>query len=168
MLDVPHFHVVFTLPAELRPLAAFAPRVVYDTLMRAAHRTLLAFGKTRLRARIGATLVLHTWTRKLEFHPHVHAIVTGGGLSADGARWRPAPRRFLFPVRAMGPGAAQCKLMTALGNAPTPTAAFAGFDAFEDPEGFVRLMARVAKRSWNVYAKAPFKKGRHVLDYLGR
>jgi hypothetical protein len=166
MLDVRHFHVVFTLPSELRPLAAFAPRVVYDALMRAASRTLLAFGKTRLRARIGATLVLHTWTRKLEFHPHVHAIVTGGGLSADGARWRPAPRRFLFPVRAMGQ-VLRGKLMTALGNAYA-AGAFAGFDAFDDPEGFVRLMARVARLSWNVYAKAPFKKGRHVLDYLGR
>ena len=166
MLDVHHFHVVFTLPAELRSLAAFAPRVVYDALMRAAQQTLLAFGKTRLRARIGATLVLHTWTRKLEFHPHVHAIVTGGGLSADGAHWRAASRRFLFPVRAMGQ-VLRGKLMTALGHAHA-AAEFDGFEAFEDPEGFARLMARVAKRSWVVYAKAPFNKGRHVLDYLGR
>jgi Putative transposase/Transposase zinc-binding domain len=166
MLDVRHFHVVFTLPAELRPLTAFAPRVVYDALMRAAHRTLLAFGSTRLRARIGATLVLHTWTRKLQFHPHVHAIVTGGGLSADGTRWHAAPRRFLFPVHAMGQ-VLRGKLMTALGRAHA-AGDFAGFDAFEDPEGFARLMARVAKRSWNVYVKAPFKKGHHVLDYLGR
>ncbi len=166
MLDLRHFHVVFTLPAELRPLAAFAPRVVYDALMRAAHRTLLAFGKTRLRARIGATLVLHTWTRKLEFHPHVHAIVTGGGLSDDGTHWRAAPRRFLFPVHAMGQ-VLRGKLMTALGRAYA-AGAFAGFEPFADPEGFVRLMARVAKRSWNVYAKAPLRKGRHVLDYLGR
>ena len=164
MLDVRHFHVVFTLPAELRPLAAFAPRVVYDARMRAAHRTLLAFGKTRLHARIGATLVLHTWTRTLEFHPHVHAIVTGGGLGDDGL-WHPTSRRFLFPVHAMGL-VLRGKLMTALGRAYA-AGAFAGFRAFEDPEGFSRLMARLPKR-WHVYAKAPFKKGRHVLDYLGR
>ena len=166
LLDVRHFHVVFTLPSELRPLAAFAPRVVFDALMRAAQRTLLAFGKTRLRARIGATLVLHTWTRKLEFHPHVHALVTGGGLSADGATWRPTPRRFLFPVRPMGQ-VLRGKMITALGDAYRD-GAFDDFDDFRDPEGFARLMARVAKLSWNVYAKAPFKKGRHVLDYLGR
>jgi hypothetical protein len=165
MLDVRHFHVVFTLPSELRPLATFAPRVVYDALMRAAQRTLLAFAKTRLRARIGATLVLHTWTRKLTFHPHVHAIVTGGGLRADGT-WHAAPRRFLFPVRAMGL-VLRGKLMTALGHAYAD-GAFAGFGVFEDPQAFVRLMARIATLSWNVYAKAPFKKGRHVLDYLGR
>lgn len=166
MLDVRHFHVVFTLPAELRPLAAFAPRVVYDALLRAAQLTLLAFGKTQLRGRIGATLVLHTWTRTLQFHPHVHAIVTAGALSADGARWHAARRRFLFPVHAMG-RVLRGKLMTALGRAYADDA-FAGFHDFHDPQGFARLMGRLPKRSWNVYAKAPFKKGRHVLDYLGR
>jgi len=166
MLDVPHFHVVFTLPAELRPLAAFAPRVVYGALMRVAQQTLLGFGRTRLRGPIGATLVLHTWTRTLQFHPHVHAIVTAGALSADGARWHTAPRRYLFPVHAMG-RVLRGKLMTALGRAYAD-GAFAGFDDFVDPQGFARLMARLPKRSWNVYAKAPFKKGRHVLDYLGR
>jgi len=166
MLDVRHFHVVFTVPSELRALTAFAPRVVLGALMHAAQRTLLAFAKTRLRAAIGATLVLHTWTRTLEFHPHVHAIVTGGGLSADGASWRPCARRFLFPVRAMGQ-VLRGKLMTTLGHAYRD-GAFAGFDDFRDPEGFARLMARVAPLSWNVYAKAPFKKGTHVLDYLGR
>jgi hypothetical protein len=166
MLDVRHFHVVFTLPSELRPLAAFAPRVVFDTLMRAAQRTLMAFAKSRLRATIGATLVLHTWTRKLEYHPHVHVIVSGGGLSADGGSWRPAARRFLFPVKAMS-RVFRGKMMTALGDAHRDNA-FATFDDFRDPEGFARLMARIAPLSWNVYAKAPFKKGRHVLDYLGR
>src|SRR6516162_98850 len=101
MLDVRHFHVVFTLPSELRPLAAFAPRVVFGALLYAAQRTLQALAKTCLRATIGATLVLHTWTRKLDLHPHVHPIVTAGGLSTDG-RWRAAHRKFLFPVRALG------------------------------------------------------------------
>ena len=80
MLDVKHFHVVFTLPSELRPLAAFAPRVLFDALLRLAGRVLLEFGETHLQATLGATLVLHTWTRELHFHPHAHAIVTAGGL----------------------------------------------------------------------------------------
>ena len=71
MLDVRHFHVVFTLLAELRPLAAFAPAVVFEALFHAAQRTLLEFGERRLGATLGATLVLHTWTRALHFHPHV-------------------------------------------------------------------------------------------------
>jgi hypothetical protein len=149
MLDVRHFHVVFTLPAELRPLAAFAPRVVFATLLHAA---------------LGATLVLHTWTRKLEFHPHVHAIVTAGGLTAQGA-WHPSRRDFLFSVTAMG-RLLRGKLMAALGRA-YDRGAFDDFHDFDDPQGFALLMARLP-RVWNVYAKAPFKKGRHVLDYLGR
>jgi predicted Zn-ribbon and HTH transcriptional regulator len=166
MLDVRHLHVVFTLPAELRPLARGAPRVVFDALLHAAQRTLLEFGKTRLQATVGATLVLHTWTRTLEFHPHVHAIVTAGGLSDDGERWSPAPRRFLFSVKAMGQ-VFRGKMMTALGRA-YDDGAFAQFEDFRDPQAFVALMARVARLSWNVYAKASFKKGQHVLSYLGR
>ena len=166
MLDVRHFHVVFTLPAELRPLAAFAPAVVFEALFHAAQRTLLEFGERRLKATVGATLVLHTWTRALHFHPHVHAIVTGGGLALDGTRWCPSARRFLFPVHALS-RVFRAKMMSALRRAYR-RAAFAGFDDFRDPMAFERLCARVARLSWNVYAKAPFNKGRHVLDYLGR
>jgi len=165
MLDVRHFHVVFTLPSELRPLARLAPRVVYETLLHAAQRTLLEFGRSRLQATIGATLVLHTWTRKLELHPHVHAIVTAGGLSADGEHWRPASKRFLFSVEAMGK-VFRGKMMTALGRA-YDDGAFAHLADFHDPQAFAARMARLPKR-WNVYAKAPFKKGQHVLSYLGR
>jgi hypothetical protein len=166
MLDVRHFHVVFTLPAELRPLAAFAPEVVFDLLFHAAQRTLLAFGQRRLGATLGATLVLHTWTRALRFHPHVHAIVTAGGLTSDGARWCPTSRRYLFPVHAMS-AVFRAKMLCALNEAHRKKA-FAGFRHFEDPLAFDRLLQRIATLRWNVYAKAPFKRGRHVLDYLGR
>ncbi|HEY2201562.1 MAG TPA: IS91 family transposase [Solirubrobacteraceae bacterium] len=166
MLDVRHFHVVFTLPAELRPLASYAPRGVYDALFHAAQRTLLEFGQSRLQATVGATLVLHTWTRALQFHPHVHAIVTGGGWGDREARWCAAPRRFLFSVHAMS-RVFRGKMMAAL-DVANHQGVFDGFDDFLDPQGFSALMQRIARLSWNVYAKAPFKKGRHVLDYLGR
>jgi Putative transposase/Transposase zinc-binding domain len=166
MLDVRHFHVVFTRPAELRPLARFAPRVVFDALMQAAQRTLVEVGQRRLRATVGATTVLHTWTRKLESHPHVHALVTGGGLRGDGETWSSASRRFLFPVHVLGQ-VFRGKMMTALGRA-YDKGTFARFDDFRDPKGFRALMTRVARLSWVVYAKAPFQKGQHVLAYLGR
>ncbi len=165
MLDVRHFHVVFTLPSELRPLARFAPRVVFEALIHAAQRTLLEFGKSRLKATVGATLILHTWTRKLELHPHVHAIVTAGGLSPDAVSWRAASRRFLFSVDAMG-RVFRGKMMTALGRA-YDDGAFAKLHHIHDPQAFAALMGRLPKR-WNVYAKATFKKGQHVLSYLGR
>jgi len=166
MLDVRYFHVVFTLPAELRPLAAFAPRVVYDALFQAAARTLLEFGERRLSAKLGATLILHTWTRDLRFHPHVHAIVTGGGLALDASRWCTGHRRFLFPVKAMG-RVLRGKMSQTLREAYRK-GEFARFDDFLDPEGFDRLLARIATKNWNVYAKPSFDKGDHVLKYLGR
>ena len=166
MLDVPHFHVVFTLPSELRPLAAFARRDVFDALFHAAARTLAAFARSRLSATLGATLVLHTWTRKLEFHPHVHAIVTGGGLTKDGARWSPAHRAFLFPVKAMSK-VFRAKMLAELRHAYR-RGRFARFRDFEDPEAFARLARTVAKVDWYLYAKPSFGRAKYVLEYLGR
>ena len=166
MLDIRHFHVVFTLPAELRPLAAFAPRVVYNTLLRATARTLLGFGKSHLGGTLGATLVLHTWTRDLRLHPHVHAIVTSGALSADG-QWLAAHDKFLFPVRALGV-VLRAKMLAALAKAYRDRA-FDGFADFADPLGFDHLMQRAAKAPyWYVFAKPSFEHGRDVVGYLGR
>jgi len=166
MLDVPHFHVVFTLPSELRPLAAFARRVVFRTLFRVVGQTLAAFARRRLKATIGATLVLHTWTRKLEWHPHVHALVTGGGLSLDGAKWNAAHRAFLFPVVAMSK-VFRAKMIAAL-RREYHKGGLAGFDDFHDPEGFSRLARSLMKVNWHLYAKPSFARGKYVLDYLGR
>ena len=166
LLDERHFHVVFTMPQELRPLARFVPRVVFEALFSAAQRTLIEFGQRRLSATLGATLVLHTWTRDLRFHPHVHAIVTGGGLSLDGQRWCHARQRFLFPVRAMG-RVLRAKVMAKLSDAHA-RGHLAGFDAFLDPRAFPLLMHKIAKLDWNVYAKASFRKADHVVRYLGR
>ena len=104
VLDVDYFHVVFTLPAALRPLALAHRRQVFALLLRAAAQTLLTLGHDpqRLGVELGITAVLHTWTRELEFHPHVHCIVTAGGLTADRGGWRPARQRHLFPVRVLG------------------------------------------------------------------
>lgn len=88
LLPVEHFHVVFTLPEQLKPLALRNRRVVYDLLFRAASETLLelAADPKRLGAQLGLTAVLHTWGQNLLFHPHLHCVVTGGGLSPDGSR----------------------------------------------------------------------------------
>lgn len=166
MLDVKHFHVVFTLPAELRPLAAFAKETVYEALFRAASSTLLEFGKRRLSATIGATLILHTWARDLSFHPHVHAIVTGGGLSLNGTTWRPTRRAFLFPVKLMS-RVFRGKMIDELKRAYDDNE-FANFRSFNDPQAFSTLIGKLWKLSWVVYAKTTFSKGKYVLEYLGR
>lgn len=165
LLPVGHFHVVFTLPAELRPLARFAPAVVYGALFAAASETLLDLGHSRLRASLGVTMVLHTWTRDLRLHPHVHAIVTAGGLARDGTAWIARPT-YLFPVAMMGE-VFRAKMLDALRRAHG-RADFARFHDFADPEAFDRLIGRLAQKQWVVYAKKPFRRSEYVLAYLGR
>jgi hypothetical protein len=166
LLPVPHFHVVFTLPSELRALTRHAPRAMFAALFAAASETLLDLGASRLGARLGITMVLHTWTRDLRFHPHVHALVTAGGFALDSAGWRPSSTKYLFPVEVMGT-LLRGKMMNALRRLHAEKD-FARFDDFADPEAFDRLMARLARTRWVVYAKKPFRKVDHVLRYLGR
>ena len=100
LLPVPYFHVVYTLPSELRAIAYQNKRVVYNLLMKAAAETTLAIAADpkRLGARIGITAVLHTWGSAMTHHPHVHMIVPGGGISLDGARWVASRSNFLVHV----------------------------------------------------------------------
>ncbi len=166
LLPVGHFHVVFTVPEQLRPLARYAPRAVFDALFAAASQTLLELGDSRFGATVGVTMVLHTWTRRLAFHPHVHAIVSAGGLAHDGARWIAASPKYLFPcgvMRALMRG----KMLAALSRAYA-AGAFTGFHDFQDPLGFARLVSRLATLNWVVYAKKPFARALHVVHYLGR
>jgi hypothetical protein len=102
-LPVPYFHVVYTLPSELRDIAYQNKRVVYNLLMKAAAETTLAIASDpkRLGARIGVTAVLHSWGSALTHHPHVHMIVPGGRLSLDGARWVAARSNFLVHVNLL-------------------------------------------------------------------
>jgi hypothetical protein len=100
LLPVPHFQVVFTLPAELRPIAREFPREVYDLLFQAAHQTLRKLAATKWRATPAILMVLHTWARNLSFHPHVHCVVSSGGLDEDDA-WVSSGRDFLFAVAAL-------------------------------------------------------------------
>jgi len=166
MLPVGHFHAVFTLPAQLRPLASYQPKLIYDALFQAASLTLLELGRSRLEAQLGVTMVLHTWTRTLQLHPHVHAIVTAGGLSLDALRWVPSARKFLFPLHAMSE-VFRAKMLGALANL-RELGRFDGFDDFRDPEAFDRLMGSLSRTGWIVYAKKPFAGVDQVLKYLGR
>ena len=103
LLPVEHFHVVFTLPAALHPLVLHHPRRLYDLLFQAASQTLLtlAADRRRLGAQIGITAILHTWGQNLLFHPHLHCVVTGGGLSPDGCRWVSARPGYLLLVKVL-------------------------------------------------------------------
>lgn len=165
ILPVGHFHVVFTLPSELRSLTKSFPQLLFDALFRAASETLIELGQTHLGGLLGVTMVLHTWTRDLRFHPHVHAIVTAGALDALGS-WRPASIKYLFPVRVMGE-LLRGKMLDFLRRAQS-RGELRGYDEFLDPQAFDRLTARLANKRWHVYAKRPFPQAQHLLGYLGR
>jgi len=172
-LPVRHFHVVFTLPAELRPLVREYKSLLLDLLFAAASETLLQLGHDpkRLGALLGVTCVVHTWGRNLIFHPHLHCIVTGGGLSADGT-WVKSLERYLLPVKVLGM-VFRGKFLDGLTrlfeegklapNARTPQ------DAAQlvKPEAFARLKNELYKKNWVVYAKTPFRKPDALFRYLG-
>lgn len=162
LLDVPHFHLVFTLPAELRFLARQYPAKFYGALFRAATRTLLKLFRTRLKATPGLLLVLHTWTRELTFHPHLHVLVTAGGLALDGGSFVPSGKKYLFPVDMMGE-VFRAKMLNALGRIQEK-------GAFPEvpKELYATRMAAVSDLDWVVYAKKPFRHSSHVVGYLAR
>jgi hypothetical protein len=171
LLPTHYFHVVFTLPAALRPLAHRNRRRVFMLLFRAAAQTLLALGRdpARLGAQLGITAVLHTWTRELDFHPHVHCIVTGGGLAVDGERWVPARRRYLFPVQVLS-RLFRGKFLAALGQAYRDGELDLGGGAHDlvDPAAFQQFVDKLYRAEWIVYAKRPFGGPQQVFRYLGR
>ena len=171
LLPVPYFHVVFTVPDRLYPLLLHNQRRLYDLLFRTASATLLALAADprRLGAQIGITALLHTWGQNLLFHPHLHCVVTGGGLSADGQRWLACKPHFFLPVKVLG------KLFRGKFLAGLKEAYHAGLlnldgsaAALADPKTFRRLLDDCYARNWVVYAKPPFGGAEQVFRYLGR
>lgn len=171
LLPIPYFHVVFTLPHDLNPLAQGNPRVIYALLFRAAADTLLTFGRDprHLGGTIGITAILHTWGQNLSQHLHLHCLVTGGALAADGARWITGRSSFLFPVRALSI-VFRAKYLAALRSAcDAGQLTFASGTAdLADRHTFIGFLGRLRASDWIVYAKRPFAGPEQVLNYLGR
>lgn len=160
LLPVPYFHVVFTLPEELNSLALSHPRFLYDLLFHCASETLLevAGDRKHLGARPGVLAVLHTWGQKLTLHPHLHCIVTGGGLSVYGDGWVGCRPNFFLPVRALK------KLFRGKMLAGIKMAAESG----DLPASHLSGLDRLYRKSWVVYCKPPFGSPEQVLAYLAR
>jgi len=170
VLDTHYFHVVFTLPDSLHPLALANPTEIYGLLFKAASRTLIELGRDPkwLGADLGITMVLHTWTRDLRLHPHVHCIVTGGGLSDDD-KWVDAASNFLFPVHVMG-ALFRGKFMAGLASLHRRAElTFEGATSELAAKGaFERLVGELYDKKWVVYSKRPMAGAKQVITYLGR
>jgi hypothetical protein len=160
-MPIPHFHGVFTLPEDFRPLARRHPREIHDALFRCTSETLLEMGESRLGVKLGLTLVLHTWTRDLRYHPHVHVLITAGGLVIDGKSFKHLRKKVLLHVKPLAE-LFKGKMMDALRDLQEQGVLGMTQGAFG------ALMASLAGQDWNVYLKRPFSSPEFVLQYLGR
>src|ERR1700723_3242759 len=171
LLPTPYVHVVFTLPRPLAPLALQNKKVVYDLLFRTSAQTLLevAHDQKHLGAEIGFFSVLHTWSQKLELHPHVHCVVPAGGLSADRKRWIKPRYAFFLPVKVIS-RVFRGKFVAALKRAfQDGQLSFHGdLRLLAQPKTFAAWLRTLFRKDWVVYSKPPFGGPDYVLRYLGR
>ena len=171
LLPTRYVHVVFTLPRELAPLALQNKKVIYDLLFRASAETLLEVARDpkHLGAEIGFFSVLHTWSQKLELHPHVHCVVPAGGLSTDHTHWIKTRYAFFLPVKVLS-RIFRGKFVAALKRAfRDGQLQFHGDLApLARPKTFSSWLRPLFRKDWVVYSKRPFGGPQHVLHYLGR
>jgi hypothetical protein len=170
VLPVPYFHVVFTLPEELNPLILRNKAIGYGILFDAAARTLLQLARDprHLGAEVALTAVLHTWAQNLLFHPHLHCVVSAGGLSADGECWIPGNGRFFLPVKVLG-RLFRGKFLDTLNRAYLDRRLDLAGSTIElsDPLRWAALRQQLYDKDWAVYAKPPFAGTEQVFRYLG-
>ena len=171
LLPVEYYHVVFTLPTPIADIAYTNKAALYGLLFDVAAEVLqtVAADPRHLGARIGATLVLHTWGSALTHHPHVHGIVPGGGLSADGQHWVACRPGFFLPVRVLS-RLFRRRLLEELQRLHDAGRLqfFGEHEGLADAQAFKRWLAPMRKCEWVVYAKRPFAGPEAVLAYLSR
>jgi hypothetical protein len=171
LLPVPYFHVVFTLPTAAAEIAFQNKEAVYAALFKAAAETLstIAADRRHLGAEIGFIAVLHTWGQNLQHHPHVHCLVPGGGLSADGTRWISCRPGFFLPVRVLSRLFRRLFLENLRAAFDAGKLVFLGALArLADTAVFARCLAKLRRVEWVVYAKQPFAGPAAIVAYLGR
>lgn len=171
LLPTRYVHVVFTLPAQLAPLALQNKKLIYGLLLRASAETLLEVARDpkHLGAEIGFFSVLHTWNQKLSLHPHVHCVIPAGGLSLDHTHWVKSQNRFFLPLKVLSRvfrGKFVAGLKQAFQNGRLH---FHGkLASLAQPKTFAAWLRLLFRKDWVVYAKRPFGGPEYVLQYLGR
>jgi len=171
ILPTRYFHVIVTFPHELNPLILHNKEVLYNILFRSAAQSLLELARDwkRLQAHIGFTAVLHTWNQDLRFHPHLHLVVTAGGLDQSQTRWIESRNKFLVPVKALSVKI-RGKFVHLLKRAYTAGKLVlqGSVQDLADPETFGSFVKALYRKNWNLHAKQPFAGPEHVFAYLSR
>src|SRR5450755_1478729 len=171
LLDVPYFHVVFTLPGRIAAIAYQNKAVIYDLLFKASSQTMrtIAADPKHLGVKIGFTSVLHTWGSAMTHHPHVHMIVPGGGISLDGTRWIGCRPNYLLPVKVLSRLFRRLMLQMLLAAHHAGRLQFFGDHAhLAGKAAFKAYLAPLHRTKWFVYSKRPFAGPEQVLAYLSR
>jgi len=166
LLNCGYFHVVFTVPAQLNPVFYQNQRLLYGLLFRAASETLLELcaDEKYLGAVPGVTAVLHTWGQNLCYHPHLHCVVTGGGLTKL-SQWRGSRKKFLVPVKVLAKKF-RGKFLALLQGVKLEF--FGDHRHLNSPAEFSALLQKLYETGWIIYCKPPFGSAQKVLSYLGR
>ena len=171
LLPTHYFHIVFTIPEQLNSLTLFNQKEMYSILFTAVSETLLELSKDKkyLNANIGFTTILHTWGQNLMYHPHIHCIVPGGGLSTDNSKWIKSKKKFFIPVKVLsrkfrGKYLFYLNELYKNNNLKFPST----IKEFQFKEVFNVFKDNLYKKEWIVYSKAPFSSAEYVLQYLGR
>jgi hypothetical protein len=171
LLPVPYFHVVFTLPEELAAIAFYNKKPLYDLLFRITSETLLTIARDpqRLGVELGFFAVLHSWGQNLHFHPHLHCVIPGGGLSTGRQRFVYGRRQFFLPVRVLG-AFFRRRFLEELEKlyAGGRLQFFGPLESLRDAAAFARYLDPLRQAKWVVYAKPPFGGPLQVIQYLGR
>jgi len=171
LLEVPYFHVVFTLPHELNPLCLRNARILYDLLFRVSAATMLevAANPKRLGAQIGFISILHTWGQNLLLHPHLHCVVPAGGLAPDHTSWIRPKYAFFLPVDVLG-SVFRAKFVHGLRKAfgEQKLILSGSIAQLANPKRFAAFVDLLFRQKWVVYAKPAFGAPIQVLRYLGR
>lgn len=171
LLPTSYFHLVFTLPEGLRPLALRNQKVIYNLLFKSGSESLIELAKDskHLGAEIGFMAILHTWSQTLIDHPHLHCLVPGGGLSLDGKRWVSSRQDFFIAVKVLS-ALFRGKFLDGLKKAyESGELRFAGqIEGLKEATAFKRFLSDLYDQEWVVYCKPPLKDPLKVMDYLGR
>jgi hypothetical protein len=171
ILPVPYFHAVFTIPDELKQIALYNKKAIYNLLFRSVHKTLSVVAKREenLGVSPGGISVLHTWDQKLNFHPHIHCILPGGGLGPDRTFWKSSSDTFFLSVKKLSRVFRGIFLRRLETLYTSGVLHFGGaISHLKDPRAFRHALRQSCRHDWVVYLKAPFSGPEKVFQYLGK
>lgn len=166
ILDITYFHVVMTIPSELHPIFYHNQRVCYNLLFKSCSETLMELLRDEkyLGCEIGITAMLHTWSQKGNYHPHIHMIVTGGGIDKLG-KWKESKKDFLVPVKVLS-RKFRGKLLSKLKEEEMEF--YNKYEYLNDKDEYKKYLDKMYKKEWVCYCKEPFRNVGEIYEYLGR